>query len=201
LRIYAEPDDLTVSEIERAAIEKGITKKQLVLEAVDLYLHQDRSELDQAIKDCDQARSDADLRWKEANQIKSELNQAKRDLEAGRSREDQLRSEMDKIRSEKDQASSEAVGLHRDLEHYKETLAIKDKQIGFLEGHISQLTQSISQFALKPGDEEIKKKRLVAILEIGSHPSGQNSAGHSPLSLEPMSSLPAASKFSNSIIL
>ena len=158
MRIYAEPDDLTLSEMERAAIEKGITKKQLVLEAIDLYLHQDRSELDQAIKDRDQARSDADLRWKENNQIKSELNQTKRDLEAGRSREDQLRSEVEQARSEKDQASEEATILRRDLEHYKETLAIKDKQIGFLEGHVSQLTQSISQLSLKPGEEEIKKK-------------------------------------------
>jgi len=64
LRVYAEVEDLTLSEMERAAIEKGITKKQLVLEAIDLYLHQDRSELDQAIKDRDQARSDADQRWK-----------------------------------------------------------------------------------------------------------------------------------------
>jgi len=30
--------------------------------------------------------------------------------------------------------------------------------IGFLRGHVAQLTQSISQFALRPGDEEIKKK-------------------------------------------
>ena len=158
MRIYAEPDDLTLSEMERAAIEKGTTKKQLVLEAIDLYLHQDRSELDQAIKDRDQARSDADLRWKENNQIKSELNQAKRDIEAGRSREDQLRSEADKTRSEKDQASEEAAVLRRDLEHYKDTLEIKDRQISFLEGHVAQLTQSISQLSLKPGEEEIKKK-------------------------------------------
>jgi len=48
--------------------------------------------------------------------------------------------------------------LRRDLEHYKETLNIKDKQIGFLEGHVAQLTQSISQLSLKPGEEEIKKK-------------------------------------------
>jgi chromosome segregation ATPase len=158
LRIYAEPDDLTISEMERAAIEKGITKKQLVLEAIDLYLHQDRSELDQAIKDRDQARSDADQRWKEANQIKSELNQLKRDLEAARSQEDLLRSEVEQVRSEKDQASSEAVGLRRDSEHYKDTLEIKDRQISFLEGHVAQLTQSISQLSLKPGEEEIKKK-------------------------------------------
>ena len=158
MRIYAEPDDLTLSEMERAAIAKGITKKQLVLEAIDLYLHQDRSDLDQAIKDRDQARSEADQRWKESNQIKSELNQIKRDLEAARSREDLLRSEIEQARSLKDQASSEADGLRRDIEHYKDTMEIKDRQISFLEGHVAQLTQSISQLSLKPGEEEIKKK-------------------------------------------
>ena len=157
MRIYAEPDDLTISEMERAAVEKGITKKQLVLDAIDLYLHQDRSELDQAIKDRDQARSDADQRWKENNQIKSELNQAKRDLEAGRSREDQLRSEMDTVRSEKDQSTSEAVGLHRDLEHFKETLRLKDDEINFLRGHLSQLSEKI-QPALPPSQEEARAK-------------------------------------------
>jgi len=30
--------------------------------------------------------------------------------------------------------------------------------IGFLQAHTTQLTQSISQLSLKPGDEEIKKK-------------------------------------------
>jgi uncharacterized cupin superfamily protein len=35
---------------------------------------------------------------------------------------------------------------------------LKDDEICFLRGHVAQLTQSISQFALKPGDEEIKKK-------------------------------------------
>ena len=157
MRIYAEPDDLTLSEIDRAAIEKGITKKQLVLDAVDLYLHQDRSELDQAIKDRDQARSDADQRWKEINQIRSELNQHKRDLEAGRSREDQLRSEVEQARSEKDQASSETVALRRDLEHYKETLRLKDDEINFLRGHLSQLSEKITS-ALPPSQEEAKKK-------------------------------------------
>jgi metal-responsive CopG/Arc/MetJ family transcriptional regulator len=37
------------------------------------------------------------------------------------------------------------------------TLKAKEDEISFLRGHISQLTQSISQFALKPGEEEIKK--------------------------------------------
>lgn len=157
MRVYAEVEDLTLSEMDRAAIEKGITKKQLVLEAIDLYLHQDRSELDQAIKDRDQARSDADQRWKDANQVKSELNQLKRDLEAGRLREDQLRSEVEQARSEKDQASIETVGLRRDLEHYRETLRLKDDEISFLRAHLSQLSEKITP-ALPPGQEEAKKR-------------------------------------------
>jgi len=35
---------------------------------------------------------------------------------------------------------------------------LKDDEICFLRGHVAQLTQSISQLALKPGEEEIKKK-------------------------------------------
>lgn len=62
MRIYAEVDDQVNKELDLLAIDKGSNKKQLILEAIDLYLHQDRSELDQTIKDRDQARSDADQR-------------------------------------------------------------------------------------------------------------------------------------------
>lgn len=33
------------------------------------------------------------------------------------------------------------------------------RQIGFLEGHVAQLTQSISQLSLPPSQEEAKAKR------------------------------------------
>lgn len=115
MRIYAEPDDLTLSEIDQAAIKRGITKKQLVLEAIDLYLHQDRSELDQAIKERDQARS------------------------------------------LKDQASIEVAGLRRDLEHYKDTLRLKNDEIAFLRAHLSQLSEKITP-ALPPSQAEVKAK-------------------------------------------
>jgi hypothetical protein len=121
LRVYAEIDDLTLSEIDQAVIKRGITKKQLLAEAIDLYLHHDRSELDQAIKERDQARSEADQRWKEANQIK-------------------------------------IIGLNRDLEHYKDTLRLKDDEVGFLRAHLSQLSERITP-ALPPSQEEVKEKR------------------------------------------
>jgi len=157
VRVYAEIDDQTNKELDQAAISKGSNKKLLVAEAIDLYLHQDRSELDLAIKERDQLRSDQDQRWRELQQVRSELNQAKRDLEAARSREDQLRSEVEQARSSKDQASEEATVLRRDLEHYKETLRLKDDEIYFLRAHLSQLSEKITP-ALPPSQEEAREK-------------------------------------------
>lgn len=157
MRVYAEIDELMQSEIDQAAIKGGITKKQLVLDAIDLYLHQDRSELDQVIKDRDQLRSEQDLKWKELSQVRAELNQLKRDLEAARSREDLLRSQVEHARSEKDQASIEVVGLRHDLDHIKETIRLKDDEIGFLRGHVGQLSERITP-ALPPSQEEARAK-------------------------------------------
>jgi len=44
------------------------------------------------------------------------------------------------------------------LAHAKDAITQKDQKISFLQAHISQLTQNISQFALKPGEDEITKK-------------------------------------------
>jgi chromosome segregation ATPase len=56
-----------------------------------------------------------------------------------------------KIREEIEKSRSEVT-------KYEMALKSKDDEIGFLRGHVAQLTQSIGQFALRPGDEEIKKK-------------------------------------------
>jgi hypothetical protein len=45
----------------------------------------------------------------------------------------------------------------RDLEHCMQTLSLKDDEITFLRGHISQLSEKITP-ALPPGQEETKKK-------------------------------------------
>ncbi len=164
MRIYAEVEDQINKELDQAAISRGSNKKALVAEAIDLYLHQDRSSSDLIIKERDQLRSERDLirsehdlRWKELQQLRSELNQAKRELEAARSREDLIRSERDLSRSDKDQASIELVTLRRDLEHFKQTLSLKNEEISFLRGHVSQISEKLPK-ALPPSEDEAKKK-------------------------------------------
>jgi len=48
--------------------------------------------------------------------------------------------------------------LQHDQAHYHDSIKQKDEMIAFLQAHIAQLTESLSQLSLKPGEEEIKKK-------------------------------------------
>ena len=159
MRIYVEPNDQTLKEINQKAKETGIGKAQFVLEAVDQYLHGgDQSELVSTKANLDKAREDLDKRWSEITTLRAEIATLKADLEKKRSAYEKVIISNQELQQSADQAHGELDGMRRDHDHFKSTLELKDKQISFLEGHVSQLTQSISQFALKPGEEEIKKK-------------------------------------------
>jgi chromosome segregation ATPase len=158
-RIYLEPNDQMLKEINQRAKESGIGKAQFVLEAVDQYLHGgDLSELASTKAALDKAREDLDQRWSEITTLRAEITALKAELSQVRSAYEKVMITNDQIKKGADQAASELEGLRRDQDHYKSTIEMKDKQIGFLEGHVAQLTQSISQLSLKPGEEEIKKK-------------------------------------------
>lgn len=61
------------------------------------------------------------------------------------------RDEGMKFKEELEKAKQEAT-------KYEMAFNSQQADIDFLRGHVAQLTQSISQFALKPGEEEIKRK-------------------------------------------
>jgi chromosome segregation ATPase len=67
---------------------------------------------------------------------------------------DQITSTMAELES----ARNDVVLLKKDLDHARDTIGSRDKQISFLEAHIANLVQSIGQLAIKPGEEEAKKK-------------------------------------------
>jgi len=164
-RIYAEPDEQTLEEIGKAAEKKGITRHKLVLEAIDCYLHQSLSDVDSLRKELDSFRSERDSlkteldeKWSENRKLRSETESQKRLVDSLTIKLDQATIKNDSLTSQGDQKKIEFDSLQKDLTHAMDTIAQKDKEIAFLQAHIAQLTQSISQFALKPGEEEIKKK-------------------------------------------
>ena len=56
------------------------------------------------------------------------------------------------------QSYADVMQAKNETSKFEMALKGKEDEISFLRGHVAQLTQSISQFALKPGEEEIKKK-------------------------------------------
>ena len=56
------------------------------------------------------------------------------------------------------QAYAESNQARQEVAKFESALKSKEDEISFLRGHVSQLTQSISQFALPPSQEEAKKK-------------------------------------------
>ena len=78
MRIYAEPDDQMLKEINQAAKETGIGKAQFVLETLDQYLHGgDQSELASTKEALNKARDDLDKRWSEITTLRAEITSLK----------------------------------------------------------------------------------------------------------------------------
>ena len=69
-----------------------------------------------------------------------------------------LQADLEQAHKDLAGAREELAGTKVEADKLREAMNLKGDEISFLRGHVSQLTQSISQFALKPGDEEIKKK-------------------------------------------
>ena len=164
-RIYAEPDEQTLKEIGKAAEEKGITRHKIILEAIDSYLHQSLSDVDSLKKELDSLRSERDSlktemdeKWSENRKLRSENESQKKVIDSLTIKHDQATIRIDSLTSLGDQKKIEFDSLQKDLSHALDTIKQKDEMINFLQAHIAQLTQSISQLALKPGDEEIKKR-------------------------------------------
>ena len=150
--------DPILQKIDDNAKEKGISRAQWACTAIDFYLNQGGADLENLHHELDQARTEREQDMRESVQLR-------RSEEHLRTEVDQLRSKLEKAQRELEQAlsdSTESKAVQErckiDTEKALEALKLKDSEIDFLRGHVSQLTQSISQLSLKPGEEEIKKK-------------------------------------------
>jgi predicted RNase H-like nuclease (RuvC/YqgF family) len=162
----AQSDALSASEVKSDALtgEEGASHS-----ISEVHLRQQIADLKDALAEKDEkiakkddelkkTQTELELKWRDFKEARSEASALKREVEASRDKIGRMQADLDKERFDAELARDEVVVLKRDQEHYKDTVANRDKQIGFLEGHVAQLTQSISQLSLKPGEEEIKAK-------------------------------------------
>jgi len=161
-RIHAPFDEPTLAQIDREVEKSGGSRAQWLSSAVGAYLRlleltkgADPSELAQELA---QLRSTHERLWRENQQLKRAEEKAREDAAQARRKLGALEEQTASTLAELEKIRPDMIFLQRDMAHCQDTLKIKDQEIGFLQAHIAQLTQSISQLALKPGEEEIKKK-------------------------------------------
>ena len=161
-RIYAQLEDLTYQKIEAYIQKNDISRAKFLVDAINAYLHLLESSNDANPEILHQEIMQ--LRTKE-NESWQEITKLKRTLDGANSTITALQGENAKLKEDSSQYTKDLVAIKEELilakaevDKWKEALRIKDGDIDYLRSHASQLTQSISQFALKPGEEEIKKK-------------------------------------------
>lgn len=157
-RVYAPVDDKTLEQIDQAAKEKGISRAQWVSSAIESILHQEGEDIEGLRRELEQARTEREETWRELVQLRRTQEQSSTDIE-------QLRSKLTKLQEENSLLEADLSRCKEELERCKvekekiiEAMKLKEGEIDFLRGHVSQLTQSISQLALPPSQEEAKKK-------------------------------------------
>ena len=220
MRVYAPLDDQAVIELDQVATKRGISRAQLIINAINSYLHQPepsteeldklRISVDQKDSELDQIRIKLDQANTEMDQRKLQLDQTKIRLDQSTTEASNIKDELEQLRTKYNQTTSEATQRWEELKGYKsevtklkklleesqatnqhlkddllkrqsdtdqiaktreelavarmeadklqEAISLRNQDVSFLQGHIAQLTQSISQLSLKPGDEEIRKK-------------------------------------------
>ena len=153
-RVTVSLSDSTLHKVDEGAHKTGLSRSEYVANAIDVY-----------VSGSNQASITLHNLELELNKSQTEVMHLKREI----SKLSNQLAEKDKIIESKakdvmqadakvNQSYADVMQAKNEISKYEMALKSKEDEISFLRGHIAQLTQSISQLSLKPGEEEIKRK-------------------------------------------
>jgi chromosome segregation ATPase len=148
------------TELERASSEVTQLKQQLD-QFADL-----QNDFDQLKRRYDQSLSDATQRWEETKALKSEITKLKKLLEESHGTIQHLKDDLLKRQSETDllvKTREELIAATTARDKLQEAIKVRDDDIAFLRGHLSQLSEKLPK-SLPPSEEEAKKKGWISRL-------------------------------------
>lgn len=161
-RIYAPVDESTLEKVDKDAEEKGISRAQWVSTAIGAYLHREETlggaDLEDMHRELHQLRTDKEQSWREITLLKRTEEKSRNEATQEKARADKLQDALEQAQSALAGAREELAATRVEADKMKEAMRVRDDEVSFLRGHVAQLTQSISQLSLKPGEEEIKRK-------------------------------------------
>ena len=161
-RIYAQLEDLVAQKIDVYIKENNISRAKFLVDAINAYLHLLESgndaNPDTLHQEIMQLRTKENEFWQEITKLKSTIKDANSIIAKLQEENTKLKSDFNQSTKDLTTCKEELITSRAEVDKWKEAIKIKDGDIDYLRSHVAQLTQSISQLSLKPGEEEIKKK-------------------------------------------
>jgi chromosome segregation ATPase len=157
-RVYAPVDEATLKKVDKDAEEKSVSRAQWVSTAIESYLHLDGANPEEMHRELLQLRTEKEQTWREITHLK-------RTEEKARTEATQAQTKAEKVQADLEQANKDMGGLREELagarveaDKLRDAMKVKDDEVSFLRGHVAQLTQTVSQLALPPSQEETRAK-------------------------------------------
>ena len=150
--------DVAQLRIINESLQKENDRLKDEVEHLKISEEKARGDVAQIAPEVAQLKSTHETLWRENQKLKKAEDSAREDAAQARRKLGALEDQIASTAAELEKARTDMILFQHDQAHFQDTIKQKDQEIAFLHAHVSQLTQSISQFALKPGEEEIKKK-------------------------------------------
>ena len=153
-RVTVSLTDSILIKVDEASHKRSISRSEYVAQAIESFVtgsNQTSITLHNVELELNKSQTEVMQLNRKIAKLDNQL------LEKDKAIESKAKDVM-QIEEKLNQSYAESIQAKNETAKYEMALKGKEDEISFLRGHISQLTQSISQFALKPGDEEIKKK-------------------------------------------
>ena len=153
-RVTVSLSDSILIKADEEAHKSGLSRSEYVAKAIELFVtgsNQADLELHNTQLELNKSQTDVMQLKRKITKLENQLAEKDRVIESKSKDVMQVEEKLNLSYADVMQAKNETS-------KYEMALKGKEDEISFLRGHVSQLTQSISQLSLKPGDEEIKRK-------------------------------------------
>ena len=154
VRVTVSLSDSTLHKVDEEANNSGISRSEYVAQAIESLI----SGSNQASITLHNTELELNKSQTEVMQLKRQISKLENQLAEKDKLIESKSKEVMQAEAKVNQSYADVNQVKQEVAKFESALKAKEDEISFLRGHVAQLTLSISQFALWPGDEEIKKK-------------------------------------------
>ncbi len=153
-RVTVSLSDSTLHKVDEEAHKTGLSRSEYVATAIDAYVagsNQASITVHNLELELNKSQTDVMHLNRQISKLENQLAEKEKVIES--KAKDVMQAD-----AKVNQSYADVMQAKNEISKYEMALKGKEDEISFLRGHIAQLTQSISQLSLKPGEEEIEKK-------------------------------------------